>query len=52
MKQDRPNEEILAENRALKVNEETSKLSKVLMWGAPGSETVLGQLLPSKISCF
>lgn len=45
-------EEVLAENRALKVNEETSKLTKVLMWGAPGSETVLGQLLPSKISCF
>lgn len=52
MKQDIPNEEILAENRALKVNEETSKLKKVLMWGAPGSETVLGQLLPSTISCF
>lgn len=32
--------------------EETSKLQKVLTWGAPGSETLLGQLLPSTISCF
>ncbi len=37
---------------ALGVFEETAELKKVLMWGAPGTETVLGQLLPVKVSCF
>lgn len=37
---------------ALGVAEETSKLHEVLMWGEPGSEAVLGQLLPSSVSCF
>ena len=36
----------------LGVFEETAPLRKVLMWGAPGAETVLGQLLPKKINCF
>src|SRR3989339_2276789 len=37
---------------SLGVYEETAILRKALMWGAPGAETVLGQLLPSEISCF
>ena len=36
----------------LGVFEETASLKKVLMWGPPGSEAVLGQLLPARISCF
>lgn len=36
----------------LGVFEETEVLKKVLMWGAPGTETVLGQLLPVEVSCF
>lgn len=40
------------DNKALGIFEETSKLKKVLMWGAPGSEAVLAQLLPKRISCF
>ena len=36
----------------LGVFEETDSLKKVLMWGEPGSESILGQLLPKKISCF
>lgn len=39
-------------NVILSVFEETSALKKVIMWGKPGSETLLGQLLPSRISCF
>ncbi len=39
-------------NATLGIFEETAPLKKVLMWGAPGTETVLGQLLPPKISCF
>jgi arginine deiminase len=42
----------LVENNVLRVNEETSRLRKVLMWGRPGVETVLAQLLPTDISCF
>lgn len=52
MKKDRQNESMLIGNSELEVNEETSRLKKVLMWGAPGSEAVLAQLLPKKISCF
>lgn len=40
------------EMKNLGVFEETSPLKKVLMWGAPGSEAVLGQLLPTEVSCF
>jgi len=38
--------------KGLGVYEETASLKKILMWGAPGSEAVLGQLLPTEISCF
>jgi len=34
------------------VFEETAKLEKVMMWGSPGTEAVLGQLIPPSISCF
>lgn len=34
------------------VFEETATLRRVLMWGAPGVECALAQLLPAKISCF
>ena len=34
------------------VFEETAPLKKVLMWGQPGPETVIAQILPEKISCF
>lgn len=40
------------EQNGLGVFEETAPLKKVLMWGAPGTEAVLGQLLPKSISCF
>lgn len=36
----------------LGVFEETATLREVLMWGPPGTEAVLGQLLPARISCF
>ena len=36
----------------LGVFEESSELKKVMMWGLPGAETVLGQLLPKSKSCF
>ncbi len=44
--------ELLKQNGRLGVFEETAKLDQVLMWGAPGIESVLGQLLPTDISCF
>lgn len=34
------------------VFEETAPLRNVMMWGKPGTEAVLGQLLPRRISCF
>lgn len=41
------------ENRSeLGIFEETAPLKKVIMWGTPGTEAVLGQLLPKKTSCF
>ena len=40
------------EIKNLGVYEESAPLKKVLMWGKPGAETILGQLLPKKISCF
>lgn len=36
----------------LGVYEETDPLRKVMMWGAPGAETILGQLLPIRVSRF
>lgn len=39
-------------NLPLGVYEESAPLKRVLMWGAPGAETILGQLLPKKLSCF
>jgi len=36
----------------LGVHEESAPLRKILMWGSPGAETILGQLLPKKLSCF
>ena len=44
--------EKLGSSRELGVFEETAKLKTVLMWGAPGAETALGQLLPKDVSCF
>lgn len=51
MKTENKLERLPSENQ-LGVFEETAPLKKVLMWGAPGSEAVLGQLLPKKVSCF
>ncbi|HLE49420.1 MAG TPA: arginine deiminase family protein [Patescibacteria group bacterium] len=50
-------ERIRVEQKELKtpdmgVFEETAELKRVMMWGLPGAETVLGQLLPKKRSCF
>src|SRR3989344_4016938 len=50
-------ERIRVEQKELKtpdmgVFEETAELKRVMMWGPPGAETVLGQLLPKKRSCF
>ena len=39
-------------NSNLGVFEETAPLKRVLMWGEPGAEAVLGQLLPEDISLF
>ena len=39
-------------NTELGVFEETAQLKKVMMWGLPGAETILGQLLPKNRSCF
>mgnify|MGYP001577039593 CR=1 FL=1 len=39
-----------AESRNFGVFEETATLRRVLMWGAPGVECALAQLLPEKIS--
>ncbi len=44
--------EILNSDSSLGVFEETARLNKVIMWGTPGTETVLGQLLPKDVSCF
>lgn len=49
---DRDRKEGLETNSNLGVFEETAPLKKVIMWGEPGSEAVLGQLLPMEISCF
>lgn len=38
--------------RDLGVFEESARLRKVMMWGAPGTEAVLGQLLPTEKSLF
>lgn len=34
------------------VFEESAPLRKVLMWGPPGVEAVIAQVLPEKVSCF
>lgn len=39
-------------NGGLGVFEETAPLRKVVMWGQPGPEAVIAQILPKKISCF
>lgn len=44
--------QIKSKESTLGVFEETAPLKKVLMWGAPGVEAILGQLLPKKISLF
>jgi arginine deiminase len=36
----------------LGVYEETAEAKMLMMWGKPGAETVLGQLLPSSVGCF
>ena len=36
----------------LGVYEETEKLNLVMMWGLPGAETILGQMLPKDASLF
>jgi len=45
-------EEKVEINAGLGVLEETAPLKKVLMWGEPGAEAVLGILLPTDISHF
>lgn len=39
-------------NGSFGVFEETEPLRKVVMWGQPGPEAVIAQILPEKISCF
>lgn len=51
MKNERNSEKNQLENQ-LGIFEETAPLRKVIMWGQPGVEAVLAQLLPKRISCF
>ena len=51
MKNERNTEKNQLEN-GLGIFEETAPIRKVVMWGSPGVEAVLAQLLPKRISCF
>jgi len=44
--------EIVETKQKLGVYEESDPLKRVLMWGPPGPEAVIAQVLPEKISCF
>jgi len=44
--------ERLINKEKLGVFEETAQLKKVIMWGKPGPETIIAQILPKEISCF
>jgi len=46
------NKEKINYRESLGVFEETAQLKRVMMWGLPGTETILGQLLPKSRSCF
>jgi len=49
---DKDRKEGLEINGGFGVFEETALLRKVVMWGQPGPEAVIAQILPEKISCF